>query len=169
MSSLACSHDAAIVMRPIIQIAGVRDQQEAPLLCRAPITHLGFPLRLPDGREDLSAAEAQAIISTLAARVTAVLITYLDKGTDIIELADYLGVGGIQLHGPIAEREVATLRTQRPHFFLSKSLIVRGERVGDLAAEVARLHPYLSMRSLPTPMIRPPAEAVPRAKPMRGK
>jgi phosphoribosylanthranilate isomerase len=62
-----------------IQIAGVRDQDEAALLCRAPITHLGFPLRLPDGREELSEADAKAIIRTLAARVTAILITYLDK------------------------------------------------------------------------------------------
>jgi phosphoribosylanthranilate isomerase len=130
-------------MSPIIQIAGVRDEQEATLLCRAPITHLGFPLRLPDGREDLSEAEAKAIISILDARVTAVLITYLDKSTEIIEVADYLGVGGVQLHGPLAEREVATLRAQRPHFFLIKSLIVRGGTMGDLTAEVARFHPVV--------------------------
>jgi phosphoribosylanthranilate isomerase len=136
-------HDIAIVMSPIIQIAGVRDHQEATLLCRAPITHLGFPLRLPDGREELSEADAQEIISTLDARVTAVLITYLDKSPEIIEVADYLGVGGVQLHGPIAEREVARLHSQCPHLFLIKSLIVRGETVGDLAAEVSRFHPFV--------------------------
>jgi phosphoribosylanthranilate isomerase len=130
-------------MAPIIQIAGVRDQQEAPLLCRAPITHLGFPLRLPDGREDLSEADAKAIIRTLAARVTAVLILYLDKSTEIIEVADDLGVGGVQLHGSLAESEVAGLRFQRPRFFLIKSLIVRGGTLGDLKAAVARFHPVV--------------------------
>jgi phosphoribosylanthranilate isomerase len=94
-------------MDPIIQVAGIRDPEEAALLCRTPITHLGFPLRLPDGREDLSEAEAKVVISTLAARVTAVLITYLDKSTEIIEVVDSLGVRGVQLHGPIAEAEVA--------------------------------------------------------------
>jgi phosphoribosylanthranilate isomerase len=143
VASLARSHDVSNAMSPIIQIAGVRYQKEAALLCSTPITHLGFPLRLPDGREDLSEADAKAIIGTLDARVTAVLITYLDKSAEIIELAEYLGVGGVQLHGPIAASEVVGLRSQRPHFFLIKSLIVQGETVDDLVAEVAQFHPVV--------------------------
>jgi phosphoribosylanthranilate isomerase len=69
---------------------------------------------------------------------------YLDKSMEIMELADSLGVGGVQLHGPMAATEVASLRSQRPHFFLIKSLIVRRASVDDLAAEVAHFHPLVN-------------------------
>ena len=37
-----------------IQVAGVIDQEEADLLCGCGVRFLGFPLRLPVHREDLS-------------------------------------------------------------------------------------------------------------------
>ena len=40
--------------RDFIQIAGVRDLDEANLLMECGIRYLGFPLRLPVNKEDLS-------------------------------------------------------------------------------------------------------------------
>ena len=41
-------------MNDFIQIAGGIDQQEADVLVEVGVDCLGFPLRLPDGREDVS-------------------------------------------------------------------------------------------------------------------
>ena len=62
----------------LIQIAGVIDAAEAQMLQQCGVRYLGFPLRLPVHREDLTEEEAAAIIKSLAPPVFGVLITYLD-------------------------------------------------------------------------------------------
>jgi len=62
-------------MQNIIQIAGVIDQQEARLLVKAGVDWLGFPLRLPVNKEDISEANAAKIIRQLPAGYAGVLIT----------------------------------------------------------------------------------------------
>jgi phosphoribosylanthranilate isomerase len=130
-------------MNPIIQIAGVIDKHEAALLCKAGVTHIGFPLRLLDGREDLAESEAKTVISSIGSSVTTVLITYLDDSDEVVDFSDYLGVGGIQLHGPISEANLEKIRMQRPRLFIIKSLIVRTNNLGELEKEVSRFHPFV--------------------------
>jgi phosphoribosylanthranilate isomerase len=130
-------------MHPIIQIAGVIDKYEADLLCKAGVTHIGFPLRLPDGREDLSEPEAKTVISSIDPSVTTVLITYLDDSDEVVDFSDYLGVGGIQLHGSISETNLESIRARRPSLFIIKSLIVRANNLGELEKEVSRFHPFV--------------------------
>ena len=64
----------------LIQIAGVIDAAEAQMLQQCGVRYLGFPLRLPVHREDLTEEEAAAIITSLAPPVFGVLITYLSRG-----------------------------------------------------------------------------------------
>lgn len=130
-------------MNPIIQIAGVIDKEEADLLCKARVTHIGFPLRLPDGRGDLSESEAKTVIGSMDSRVTAVLITYLDDSEEVVDFSDYLGVGGVQLHGPISEINLERIRAQRPNLLIIKSLIVHEDNLGELENEVSRFHPFV--------------------------
>jgi phosphoribosylanthranilate isomerase len=59
----------------LIQIAGVIDAAEAQMLQQRGVRYLGFPLRLPVHREDLTEEEAAAIIKSLAPLVFGVLIT----------------------------------------------------------------------------------------------
>ena len=65
----------------LIQIAGVIDAAEAQMLQQCGVRYLGFPLRLPVHREDLTEEEAAAIITSLAPPVFGVLITYLSQAT----------------------------------------------------------------------------------------
>lgn len=58
----------------MIQIAGVIDAAEAEMLQQCGIRYLGFPLRLPVHREDLTEEEAATIIKSLAPPVSGVLI-----------------------------------------------------------------------------------------------
>ncbi len=124
---------------PFIQIAGVIDREEANLLIDCGVRYLGFPLRLPVHREDISEEDAARIIRDLPQGVHAVLITYLDRASEIIKLGEYLGVSYVQLHGPVEYAELEALRLARPEWFLIKSLIIRGDYNDDLAALI-QLH-----------------------------
>lgn len=92
-----------------IQIAGVSDMAEASLLLECGIRYLGFPLRLPVNREDLSETAAAAIIRTIQPPSYGVAITYQSAAEDIAEFMDYLGASIVQLHGDIDAQELAKL------------------------------------------------------------
>ncbi len=121
--------------RPIIQIAGILDQQEASMLCDSGVTHLGFPLRLTHHREDLSDSQAREIVRRLPADISKVLITYLTDPGEILELARYLGTDTVQMHARPTRQALAELRRMAPDLTIIRSLIVGEADPGDLAAE----------------------------------
>ena len=84
---------------PLIQVAGVIDAPEADMLVREGVKFLGFPLRLTVNKEDLTEAEAAALVRSFPSGVRGVLITYLDKAADVLEFCRDLGVRTVQLHG----------------------------------------------------------------------
>jgi phosphoribosylanthranilate isomerase len=108
----------------VIQVAGIRDRAEAALLQECGIHYLGFPLRLPVNREDLTEQEAAAIIHSLRPPACGVLITYLDRADAIAEFCRALGARMVQLHGDIAATEIARLRELDPGLTIVKSLVV---------------------------------------------
>ncbi len=105
---------------PDVQVAGIRNWDEAERLIDCGIKFLGFPLRLPVNKEDITEEEARKIIGRLPAGVFGVLITYLDTAESIIELSDYLSVKHIQLHGPIDFDELAKFKKAKPKSFVVK-------------------------------------------------
>lgn len=130
-------------MKHIIQIAGVIDQAEADLLVGLGVDYLGFPLRLPDGREDLSEDDAARVIRSLEGRAQAVLITYLDNADEIAAFCRQMGVRTVQLHGAVRAAELEKLRTLAPDIYVIKSLIVRDGNVAELKSAVAELSPQV--------------------------
>lgn len=109
----------------VIQIAGIIDQQEADMLLAAGVDLLGFPLRLPVNKEDLSEVQAAGIIREIPDSDRVVLITYLDHADDILAFCDALGVSTVQLHGPIPLKELKRLKCMRPAMTVIKSLVIR--------------------------------------------
>ncbi len=83
---------------------------------------IGIPLRLPVNAEDLDDAAAAAISRAHPGRCC--LITYLDRVRDIADLARYLEVRYIQLHGPVDPAILPRLREALPGVCLIKSLVV---------------------------------------------
>ncbi|MDP3581947.1 MAG: phosphoribosylanthranilate isomerase, partial [Ignavibacteria bacterium] len=73
-------------MKNLIQVAGVIDKEEANLLMELGVDYLGFPLRLPVNKEDLTEDEAVEVIKTITPPHQSVLITYLNKADEIISL-----------------------------------------------------------------------------------
>jgi len=129
--------------RGAIQIAGVRDQDEARLLVAAGIDFIGFPLRLLDGREDLDENLARELIGSLPRTVGAVAITYLDHARDVLDLCLAVGTSWVQLHGAIAPSELLRVRERAPGLGIIKSLIVRADNLPELLDEVARFSPHV--------------------------
>lgn len=113
------------------------------MLVRAGVDWLGFPLRLSYHKEDVPDDEAAAIIRTLEPPTVAVLITYLNKAADILDLCGKLGTRSVQLHGDVRVDELKLLRAEDRGILLVKSLIVTGENLRELEGQVAELSPYV--------------------------
>lgn len=135
---------AATSIEPgLIQVAGVIDQGEAALLQECGVRYLGFPLRLPVNREDLTEAEAASIIRSLTPPVRGVLITYLGEAEAIRRFADGLGARIVQLHGDIPVPELRRLRALDPSLTIVKSLVVGLHSIPVLERLVSELAPLV--------------------------
>lgn len=120
----------------LIQAAGARNAEEALMLARCGVTHVGLPLRLPVHRPDVTDAEARDIVAALAGSgAEAVLITYLADADEALALCRHLGVQGLQLHGNMPLAHVARLRACAPRLLLIKSLVVGSAPEADILAQ----------------------------------
>ncbi|NTV45458.1 MAG: phosphoribosylanthranilate isomerase [Chlorobiales bacterium] len=129
-------------MTGFIQVAGVHDWDEATLLIEAGIAYVGFPLRLPVHREDLSEDEAAEIIRRMPPQQQAILITYLGSAEEIAAFCKKLGVHFVQLHGEICSEELQKLKRLLPELFVIKSLVVRKGNFTELEEMVKSLSAY---------------------------
>lgn len=127
----------------LIQIAGVIDAAEAEMLQRCGVRYLGFPLRLPVHRADLTESAAAAIIKRLAPPVFGVLITYLDKADEITALCHTLAARIVQLHGDIHRDEIERLKSLDPSLTVIKSLVVGTHDEKTLEAMLGELSPFV--------------------------
>ena len=107
------------------------------------VRYLGFPLRLPVNKEDLSEAEAAAIIRSLRPPVRGVLITYLDQAEAIAEFGRSLGTRMVQLHGDIEAEQLARLREIDSSLTIIKSLVIGLHPMAALERLVVELGPLV--------------------------
>lgn len=130
--------------KPVIQVAGVVDADEARMLVGLGVRWLGFPLRLAVHREDLTESEAARIIRNLPHDVLGVLITYASPWREVLELCSYLGVQAVQLHGDTPPAEIRRLKAARPDLMVIKSVIIHpGMGPEDVEHSIAGLIPYV--------------------------
>lgn len=132
-------------MKNIIQVAGVIDSAEAKMLMSLGVEYLGFPLRLPVNKEDLTEEEAAVVIKEIRPPHKAVLITYLDDALEIITFCDKLNVKIVQLHGRIERDQLIKLKELRPDIQVIKSLVVTGSNLPELESIVMGLSPWIDM------------------------
>jgi len=115
-----------------IQIAGILDKEEADMLLDSGVNYLGFPLRLPVNKEDISEEDAGKIIKSLIPPNYGILITYLNIAEDIIEFCKKLGCSLIQLHGAIETSELIKLKSELPELVIIKSLVTGKHSIDEL-------------------------------------
>ena len=116
---------------------------EAQMLQQCGVRYLGFPLRLPVHREDLTEEEAAAIIKNLAPPVCGVLITYISEPSEIAAFCHALGARIVQLHGDIHRDELKRLKTREPNLTVIKSLVIGRDDVKALEVMVSELSPFV--------------------------
>ena len=126
-------------MNNLIQIAGIIDSEEAEMLMKLGVDYLGFPLRLPVNKDDLTEDEAVKVIKEIVPPHKAVLITYLDKAVEIIRFCDKLNVHIVQLHGKIPVGELKIIKRNRPDIEIIKSLVVYKDNYLELKNTVQNL------------------------------
>lgn len=122
----------------LIQIAGIIDDAEARMLRQCGVNYLGFPLRLPVHREDISEEAASKIIRRLEPPAFGVLITYLHEARAIAAFCSALGARIVQLHGDIESGELAKLKEIAPELVTIKSLVVGFHPEEALESMIAR-------------------------------
>jgi phosphoribosylanthranilate isomerase len=127
----------------LVQIAGVTDAAEAQMLQQLGVRYLGFPLRLPVHREDLTEEAAASIIKSLTPPVSGVLITYLDQASEIATFCHALGVRIVQLHGDIDRDELQRLKILEPTLTVIKSLVVGMRDHKELEATLSESSPFV--------------------------
>jgi phosphoribosylanthranilate isomerase len=125
-------------MKNLIQIAGIKDREEAELLIDCGVDRLGFPLRIPSHDEDLTETAAAGILRDCDLHSRAVLITYLNKARDIAGLCRRLGTSIVQIHGDISPAELQELKMLAPELIRIKSLIVRPDNIAAPASDAAK-------------------------------
>jgi phosphoribosylanthranilate isomerase len=126
---------------------------EANLLMQCGIRYLGFPLRLPVNKEDLSEPAAAAIIRGLQPPSYGVAITYQDSAEDIVEFTDYLGASLVQLHGT-SRRRTHEAQASSPASHDHQELVIGSRPYDELVDTVHRLPAHSSMPTSPTHSIR---------------
>ena len=132
-------------MNGLIQVAGIIDSEEAEMLMNLGVDYLGFPLRLPVNKDDLTEEEAVKVIKDIVLPHKPVLITYLDKASEIIEFCDKLNVKIVQLHGHILIEELKKLKTSRPDIEIIKSLVVYQDNYSELNSIVQNLSEWVDL------------------------
>jgi phosphoribosylanthranilate isomerase len=129
--------------KPMIQIAGVKNQFEADLIMSEGVKYIGFPLRLDYHEPDLSEDEAATIIHSFPADVNAVLITYENNLCEIIKIVEKLSVPIVQFHGDVAEKTLTILRRFKEKIVIIKSLIVEEDNLLELKQMIDKFQPYV--------------------------
>lgn len=132
-------------MKNIVQVAGIIDAEEAKTCFENGADWIGFPLRLPSGKDDISEEAAREIISELKGPQRAVLISYLTEADAVADFCDELGLSAVQLHGEIPMSELAKLRKNRPDLYLLKSLVVSSDNLPALRQLIDDSSEYVDM------------------------
>ncbi len=130
-------------MKEIIQVAGIIDIAEAKMLMDLGVEYLGFPLRLPVNKEDLTEEEAVEVIRIIRPPHKSVLITYLDKADEIIQFCRKMNVKIVQLHGRISKKELKKIKELYSDLKIFKSLVVHENNLNDLEKTLEELSPWL--------------------------
>jgi phosphoribosylanthranilate isomerase len=132
-------------MNNLIQIAGIIDSVEAAMLMNLGVDYLGFPLRLPVNKDDLTEDAAVKVIKEIVPPHKAVLITYLDNAVEIIRFCLKLNVHIVQLHGRISTGELKMIKMNRPDIEIIKSLVVYKDNYTELENTVQNLSEWIDL------------------------
>ena len=101
---------------PRVQVAGVSSLDEARFCHGVEVDAVGFTLELPSGVHDgLTRARAAEIVHGMPQGILPVVITYLTRAREAIDLAKEVQAGAVQFHGGMPRDEIRLFRQNCPH------------------------------------------------------
>jgi len=107
------------------------------------VTDLGFPLGPGVRTPDLTPEKAREVVQDMAGIARCVLITYLSRAHQILDLVAAVGCSSVQIHGDISIGELESLRQTHPSFFLIKSLILGKLSPAELSQCLTSVAPWV--------------------------
>lgn len=134
---------AGIKLKNIIQVAGIIDQKEADMIISYGVDYLGFPLRLPVNKEDLSENAAAEIIRKIPPPHSGVIISYSKTAEEATKLCKKLNCKIIQLHGPIVLDELKKIKLIEPDLMIIKSLVITGNNEDELEYLIKEIESFV--------------------------
>ncbi len=122
--------------RGLVQVAGVRNADEARLIAAERPHVIGLPYLLRGRPEDHDEAEFTEVVKAIPPSIFTVWITYLEKFSELEPVIRRHGLKGVQLHGPATPALLLELKAAFPGIVLWKSLIIGKGELSELEAEV---------------------------------
>ena len=121
-----------------IQMAGIRNVSDALMCVEMGVNIIGLLVGQAHTSDDFITKElAKEIKESLPKNIKTTLITHLEKASEIISIAQYIGVDYIQLHSHLPESEVEIIRNALP----SKKLLrlVHIDTNGELLTDIEKI------------------------------
>ncbi len=130
-------------MKPMIQVAGVRDINEQAWLYDAGVRWFGYPFFISPHLPENTLHQIESMIKALPHDAMAVWIHYLSFAAPIVSVIEKFECEAIQCHGDISIDELKKIKKACPDIFIIKSLVIGGSPPKSLMETVQTYADYV--------------------------
>ncbi|MCL4245038.1 MAG: phosphoribosylanthranilate isomerase [Candidatus Dadabacteria bacterium] len=125
-------------MPPYIKVCGIRSVEEAAGAVGAGATAIGVLVGVPDSVPDRVTPDlGKRIVSSVPGGVTTVMVTHVTDPEEVADMAAYMKVRAVQVHGDMDVRGLRTLRSLLPGVIIIKTIHVTGDEAAFRARDYA--------------------------------
>lgn len=125
-------------MPPFIKVCGIRNVEEAAGAVEAGATAIGVLVGVAESVPDRVTPDlGKQIVASVPGEVTTVMVTHLTDPEEVADVASYMKVRAVQVHGDMDVRALRTLRSLLPGVLVIKTIHVTGDEAAFRAREYA--------------------------------
>ena len=125
-------------MPPFIKVCGIRSVEEAAGAVDAGATAIGVLVGVAESVPDRVTPDVgKKIAASVPGGVTTVMVTHLTDPEEVADIAGYMKVRAVQVHGDMDVRGIRTLRSFLPGVLIIKTIHVTGDESAFRAREFA--------------------------------
>lgn len=125
-------------MPPFIKVCGIRSVEEAAGAVDAGATAIGVLVGVAESVPDRVTPDVgKKIAASVPGGVTTVMVTHLTDPEEVADIAGYMKVRAVQVHGDMDVRGLRTLRSLLPGVLIIKTIHVTGDEAAFRARDYA--------------------------------
>lgn len=125
-------------MPPFIKVCGIRSVEEAAGAVDAGATAIGILVGVAESVPDRVTPDVgKKIAASVPGGVTTVMVTHLTDPEEVADIAGYMKVRAVQVHGDMDVRGIRTLRSLLPGVLIIKTIHVTGDEAAFRARDYA--------------------------------